>query len=77
MAFGYCHRLRLSVCVYVCMSVNHQFVWTKNLSPAQTTITKIGPEVPNILVKIPVTFGVIFYQILRLLFICVVLYTFS
>ena len=26
MAFGYCHRLSLSVCMCVCVSVNHQFV---------------------------------------------------
>ena len=33
MAFGYCRCLRLCVCVYVCVSVNHQFVRTTTCHP--------------------------------------------
>ena len=47
------------VCICVCMPVNHQvFFPDDNLSAAQGTITKIGPEVQNTLVKIPIVFGV-------------------
>ena len=55
MAFGYCHCLRLSVCVCVRQSSVCQ---DDNLSPAQATITKFGPEVQNTLIKIPIVFGV-------------------
>ena len=60
MAFGYCHRLRLSlsVCVYVCVRQS-SVCPDDNLSPAQATITKIGPEVQNTLVRIPIVFGFI------------------
>ena len=57
MAFGYCHRLRLSVCVYVCVRQS-SVCPDDNLSPTQATITKIGPEVQKTLVKIPIVFGV-------------------
>ena len=61
MAFGYCRCLRLSVCVcvYVCVCVRQSSVCPDdNLSPAQATITKFGPEVQNTLIKIPIVFGV-------------------
>ena len=48
MAFGYCHRLRLSVCVRVdvCVCVRQSSVCLDdNLSLVQATITKIGPQV--------------------------------
>ena len=54
MAFWYCHRLRLSVCLCVCVSVNHQFVRTITCHPLNLQSPKIGPEVQNTLVKIPV-----------------------
>ena len=55
MAFGYCRCLRLSVCVCVRQS---SVCPDDNLSPAQATITKFGPEVQNTLIKIPIVFGV-------------------
>ena len=63
MAFGYCRCLRLSVCVcvcvYVCVCVRQSSVCPDdNLSPAQATITKFGPEVQKTLIKIPIVFGV-------------------
>ena len=61
MAFGYCHRLRLSVCVRVCVYVDvrqSSVCPDDNLSPAQATITKIGPEMQNTLVKIAIVLGV-------------------
>ena len=57
MAFGYCHRLRLSVCVCVCVRQS-SVCPDDNLSPAQATFTKFGPEVQNTLIKIPIVFGV-------------------
>ena len=46
------------VCVCVCVCVHQLSVCLDdNLSPAQATITKIGPEVQNTLVKIPFVFG--------------------
>ena len=43
----------------VCLCVRQSSVCPDdNLSPAQATITKIGPEVQNTLVKIPIIFGV-------------------
>ena len=48
-----------SVCVCVCVCVHQSSVCLDdNLSPAQATITKFGPEVQNTLVKIPIVFGV-------------------
>ena len=48
-----------SVCVCVCVCVRQSLDCPDdNLSPAQATITKIGPEVQNTLVKIPILFGV-------------------
>ena len=67
MAFGYCRCLRLSVCVCVCLGVcvcmcvcvrQSSVCPDDNLSPAQAAITKFGPEVQNILIKIPIVFGV-------------------
>ena len=63
MAFGYCRCLRLSVCVcvcvYVCVCVRQSSVCPDdNLSPAQATITKFGPEVQNTLIKMPIVLGV-------------------
>ena len=63
MAFGYCRCLRLSVCVCVrvcvCVCVRQSSVCPDdNLSPAQATITKCGPQVQNTLIKIPIVFGV-------------------
>ena len=47
------------LCVCMCVCVRQSSVCPDdNLSPAQDTITKIGPEVQNILVKIPIVFGV-------------------
>ena len=47
------------VCVYVCVCVRQSSVCPDdNLSPAQATITKFGPEVQNTLIKIPIVFGV-------------------
>ena len=47
----------LCVCVYVCVCVPQSSVCPDdNLSAAQATITKIGPEVQNTLVKIPIVF---------------------
>ena len=46
-----------SVCVCVCMCVcvcQSSVCPDDNLSPAQTTITKFGPEVQNTLIKIPI-----------------------
>ena len=57
MAFRYCHHLRLSVCVCVCVRQS-SVCPDDNLSPAQATITKIRPEVQNTLVKIPIVLGV-------------------
>ena len=49
----------LCVCVYVCVCVRQSSVCPDdNLSPAQATITKFGPEVQNTLIKIPIVFGV-------------------
>ena len=49
----------LCVCVYVCVCVRQSSVCPDdNLSPAQATITKCGPEVQNTLIKIPIVFGV-------------------
>ena len=45
MAFGHCRCLRLSMCVCVRQS---PVCPDDNLSPAQATITKFGPEVQNI-----------------------------
>ena len=47
----------ICVCVYVCVPQSSVCL-DDNLSPAQATITKIGPEVQNTLVKIPIVFGV-------------------
>ena len=47
------------LCVCMCVCVRQSSVCPDdNLSPAQATITKIGPEVQNTLVKIPIVFGV-------------------
>ena len=52
MAFGYCRCLRLSVCVRMCVCVRQSSVCPDdNLSPAQATITKFGPQVQNTLIK--------------------------
>ena len=40
------------VCVFVCVRPSSVY-WDDNLSPAQATIAKIGPEVQNTLVKNP------------------------
>ena len=49
----------LCVCVYVCVCVRQSSVCPDdNLSPAQATITKFGPEVQNTLIKIPIVLGV-------------------
>ena len=44
------------LCVYVCVRQS-SVCPDDNLWPAQATITKIGPEVQNTLVKIPIVFG--------------------
>ena len=49
--------------IYLELLVSRAFIFIiffpdNNLSPAQGTITKIGPEVQNTLVKIPIVFGV-------------------
>ena len=53
LAFGYCHRLRLwvcvSVCVYVCVYQSRACPHD-NSSPIQARITKFGPEMQNTLV---------------------------
>ena len=49
----------LCVCVYVCVCVRQSSGCPDdNLSPAQATITKFGPEMQNTLIKIPIVFGV-------------------
>ena len=59
MAFGYCRCLCLSVCVYVRVCVRQSSVCPDdNLSPAQATITKFGPQVQNTLIKIPIVLRV-------------------
>ena len=46
-------------CVCLCVRVRQSSVCPdENLSPAPATITKIGPEVQNILVKVQIVFGV-------------------
>ena len=45
LAFGYCHRLRLWVCVYQSQACPHD-----NSSLIQARITKFGPEMQNTLV---------------------------
>ena len=54
LAFGYCHRLRLwvCVCVYQSRACPHD-----NSSPIQARITKFGPEMQNTLVWVPIVFG--------------------
>ena len=54
LAFGYCHRLRLwvCVCVYQSRACPHD-----NSSPIQAQITKFGPEMQNTLVWVPIVFG--------------------
>ena len=54
LAFGYCHRLRLwvCVCVYQSRACPHD-----NSSPSQARITKFGPEMQNTLVWVPIVFG--------------------
>ena len=61
LAFGYCHCLRLSMCVsmYVCVIPDFGACWYNNWSPVQTRITKFGIEVQNTLVKIPIVLWVI------------------
>ena len=47
------------LCVCACVCVRQSSVCPDdNLSPAQATITKFGPEVQNTLIKIPIVFGV-------------------
>ena len=51
LAFGYCHRLRLWVCVSVYVCVYQSRVCPHdNSSPIQTRIIKFGPEMQNTLV---------------------------
>ena len=52
-----CVCLCVCVCVYVCVRQSSGCP-DDNLSPAQATITKFGPEVQNTLIKIPIVFGV-------------------
>ena len=56
LAFGYCHRLRLWVCVSVCM-YQSQACLHDNSSPIQARITKFGPEMQNTLVWVPIVLG--------------------
>ena len=54
LAIGYCHRLRLWVCVCVYQS---RACPLDNSSPSQARITKFGPEMQNTLVWVPIVFG--------------------
>ena len=56
LAFGYCHRLRLWVCVSVCVYQSRACPHD-NSSPIQARITKFGPEMQNTLVWVPIVFG--------------------
>ena len=54
------------VCLCLCVCVRQSSVCPDdNLSPPQGTITKIGPEVQNTLVKIPIVFGVHWHWLSR------------
>ena len=55
MAFGYCHRLRLRVCVSVCVYQSRACLHD-NSSLIQARITKFGPEMLNTLVWVPIGF---------------------
>ena len=58
LAFGYCHRLRLWVCVSVCVYVYQSRACPHdNSSPIQARITKFGPQMQNTLVWVPIVFG--------------------
>ena len=58
LAFGYCHRLRLWVCVSVFVCVYQSRACPHdNSSPIQARITKFGPEMQNTLVWVPIVFG--------------------
>ena len=58
LAFGYCHRLRLWVCVSVCVCVHQSRACPDdNSSPIQARITKFRPEMQNTLVWVPIVFG--------------------
>ena len=54
LAFGYCHRLRLWVCVCVNQS---RACPDDNSSPIQARIAKFGPEMQNTLVWVPIVLG--------------------
>ena len=60
LAFGYCHSLRLCVCVCVsvCESVCQSLAcpWD-NSGPVQARITKFGPKMQKTLVKVPIVLG--------------------
>ena len=56
MAFGFSRCLHLSVCMYVCVRQSQVYP-RHNLSPVQTRIINIRPEVHNTLVKIPIFGG--------------------
>ena len=58
LAFGYCHRLRLWVCVSVCVCVYQSRACPHdNSSPIQAKTTKFGSEMQNTLVWVPIVFG--------------------
>ena len=58
LAFGYCHRLRLWVCVWVCVCVYQSRACPDdNSSPIQARIAKFGPEMQNTLVWVPIVLG--------------------
>ena len=46
LAFGYCHRLRLCVCLCVCQSLCQSLACPRyNSGPVQARISKFGPKV--------------------------------
>ena len=62
LAFGYCHRLRLCVCVSVCVCVTlcQSLACPRdNSGPVQARIAKFGPKMQKTLVKAPIVLGAI------------------
>ena len=62
LAFGYCHRLHLCMCVCpcvcVCQSVCQSLACPRdNSGPVQAGITKFGPKMQKTLVKVPIVLG--------------------
>ena len=53
MAFGYCHRLNLSLCV----SVNHKLVGAISPHPFKLKSPNLDQKMQNILLKVPIVLG--------------------